>query len=215
MNNCICTNDIQNDKKKEEEKTLLLSKKSERTKHKKSTNLSDDYMRRQCKHLVLGNLLDFINSKIRFFYKNNIGKGICIKQLQNLNQKQKSESNVEFNKQFLNQKIGDIFSNISGRYTSFRPNHNHDLIQLLINHEDISIKNYFNTLFNLTYFQCLSHFRGSVHCEELNGMGLLKDELNKDDYDKDYISNLEYHIHEYENIVNNKKGRQSRKSKDY
>lgn len=215
MNNDIYTNNVQNKIFKKEEEKTFISQKSKRTKTKKPTNLSDDYMRRQCKRLVLDNLLDFINYKIRFFYNNNIGKGICIKQLQNLNQKQKSESNVEFNKQFLNQKIGDIFSNISGRYTSFRPNHNRDLIQLLKNHEDFTIKNYFNRLFNLTFTQCISHFRESAFYEELKGMRLLKDELNNDDYDQDYVDNLKYYINKYEHIINGKKGRQSKKTKDY
>ena len=40
---------------------------------------SDDNLRRKVKHIILKNLMDFINDKIYYFYQGNIGKGILIK----------------------------------------------------------------------------------------------------------------------------------------
>ena len=200
----------------EGESDKFLSKKTDRGNKTKTTKCSDDNIRRKCKHIVIDLLLEFINRQICFFYNNNIGKGICIKQLQNLSQKQKSESNIEFNKQMLNKSIGEIFSEISGRYTNFSPKHNYNLIQSLLNDADVNIRNYFNKLFRLTFLQCFKHFRGTEYHEELNGMRLLKEELNSYSIeDEDYLGTLKHYFLHYEEIINNKKSRKSKKSKTH
>ena len=178
------------------------------------TKFSDDNLRRKCKHILLDNLLYLINYKIRILYNNNIGKGILKKELKKLNQKQKSDSNIKFNKEFLNKSIGEIFSDkISSRITNCPPEHNKILIQSLLNEKDINIKNYFNNLFSLTFFQCLEHFRGTHYYPELKEMNTLKNELQK--YSNiDYASNLDYYFHNYEIIINKKKSRKSRKQKE-
>jgi hypothetical protein len=211
------TNKTENEKLKSEktEKEKFLSQKTQRTKPKKKNKCSDENIRRNCKHMVIESLLEFINKKIRIYYNNNIGKGICTKQLQDLNQKQKSEPNIEFNKQFLKKKIGEIFSEMSGRYTNYSQKHNYNLIQSLLNDKDININTYFNKLFNLTFMQCFAHFRGTEYHEELNGMRLLSEELESyTDEDDEYIGNLKYYFSKYEEIINNKKSRKSKKSKE-
>ena len=215
---CAIQNEIQNENNinqqyidNSEMEQTLLSKKKERTKKKHSTKYDDDYMRRRCKHIVLDNLNEFINKQIRIAFNNNIGKGICIKQLQNLNQKQKSEPNIEFNKRFLNKTIKEIFSEkISGRFTNFPPNHNFNLINQLLKDDNPNIKAYFSNLFSLTFIQCLGHFRGTEFHNELIGMKVLKDECELID-DEDYVKNLEYYFNNYEMIINNKKSRKSKK----
>jgi hypothetical protein len=216
-NEIILTNKTENEKliseKTENEK--FLSQKTQRTKPKKKNKCSDENIRRNCKHMVIESLLEFINKKIRIYYNNNIGKGICTKQLQDLNQKQKSEPNIEFNKQFLKKNIGEIFSEMSGRYTNYSQKHNYNLIQSLLNDKDININTYFNKLFNLTFMQCFAHFRGTEYHEELNGMRLLSEELESyTDEDDEYIGNLKYYFSKYEEIINNKKSRKSKKSKE-
>ena len=200
----------------EEENDKFLSKKTDRSTKTKTTKCSDDNIRRKCKHIVIDNLLEFINRQICIFYNNNIGKGICIKQLQNLSQKQKSESNIEFNKQMLNKSIGEIFSEISGRYTNFSPKHNYNLIQSLLNDADVNIRNYFNKLFRLTFLQCFKHFRETEYHAELNGMRLLSEELKSYSMeDEDYLGTLKHYFLHYEEIINNKKSRKSKKSKTH
>ena len=216
-NEILLTNKTENEKliseKTENEK--FLSQKTQRTKPKKKNKCSDENIRRNCKHMVIESLLEFINKKIRIYYNNNIGKGICTKQLQDLNQKQKSEPNIEFNKQFLKKNIGEIFSEMSGRYTNYSQKHNYNLIQSLLNDKDININTYFNKLFNLTFMQCFAHFRGTEYHEELNGMRLLSEELESyTDEDDEYIGNLKYYFSKYEEIINNKKSRKSKKSKE-
>ena len=106
----------------------------------------DSNMIRKCKHLVLKNTLKFINKKIWNIYNGIIGKGLLKKELQTINQYQKHNANINYNKEFLNKTLGQIFSeNISSRYTNIPLNHNKMIINSLINEKD---KNSVNFLIN-------------------------------------------------------------------
>ena len=155
---------------------------------------SDDNLRRKCKHLVLQNVMKFINDKIEEIYGDK-GYGMTMKKLLIINQKQISNATIKFNKIFLNRKLSEIFSvNISTRYTNFRQDHNKNLILKLINDKDEIKSNYFKILFNLTFVECLRHFNESVNIPILNGMTILS-KLNLDDKsDKNYseVLNLSF-----------------------
>ena len=174
---------------------------------------SDDNLRRMCKHLVLKYIQDFINNKIKEKYNNNIGRGIFILKLLTLNQKQKSNSSVQFNKEFLNKTLGDILSdNISTKYTNYSQNHNKQVINHLKNEKNEEISDYFNKLFNLTFLDCLKYFRGSDN-KNSELQGLTKFDLVKNKYkeDKDYFKTLNYYMMNFELIINNKKARKRKK----
>ena len=176
--------------------------------------LSDDNTRRRTKHLVLESTMNFTNGKIRESYNNKIGKGICLKQLIALNQKQKSSPNIDFNKEFLYKTIGEIMSDkISSKFTNFLPDHNKKLIQRLLNDEDVNKRTYFTKLFNLTFLQCLEHYRGTKTIPELKGMKVFADDIKDGKIEENYIDNLEYYLNDYESIIQNKKSRKSKKMK--
>ena len=61
---------------------------------------SDDILRRKVKHLVLKNLMKFINEKIYFMYKRDIGHNIDIMQLLTINGNQNSNATIKFNQNF-------------------------------------------------------------------------------------------------------------------
>ena len=85
--------------------------KKKREKNKIGHNkYSDDNLRMKCKYLVLKHLRNFLNDKIRVIYNGNIGKGLFEKQLKIINQSQTRNGTVNFNKNFLNAKIKNIFS---------------------------------------------------------------------------------------------------------
>ena len=178
---------------------------------------SDDNIRKKIKHLVLKSLLEFINNKIKIMYKGNIGNGIFKKELQTINAFQKSNSNVNFDKDFLKKNIGEIFSEkITARFTNFPLNNNKIIIEKLKNEKDENLKIYFNKLFNINFLQCLKHFRGDSHIIELEGLKcfsqIKNDILNKYTKDgEDYIGNLEYYLKNYEEIINHKKARKRKK----
>ena len=62
----------------------------------------DDNVRRKIKHLFIKNLLKFINKKIKEKYQSFVGKGVFIKQLLIINQKQIGDATVLFNRELLN-----------------------------------------------------------------------------------------------------------------
>ena len=87
--------------------------------------IANDNMIRKCKHLVINNCIEFLNFQIKKIYHNNIGEGILIKKILDINQVQKSDNKLETTKLFLNKKLSEIFSvDISSKYTSFLPAHN-------------------------------------------------------------------------------------------
>ena len=185
----------------------------------KHDKYADDIIRRKCKHLLFKNLFDFLNNRIKFVYKGKLGNSIFKKQLKIINQYQIANPNIEFNQNLLTKKIGDIFSeDISGKYTNLPLNHNKNLIYKLMNEKDENKKIYFQKLFNLTFIQCLKHFRGEETIELLDGLTLFKDLKNKivNQYKEDgveYYEVLEYYINNFEEIINNKRPRKLRNKK--
>lgn len=178
----------------------------------KHNRFSDDNLRKKCKHLVLDSVFNFINDKINEKYNGNIGCGRYIKKLLILNQKQKSDASIQFNKEFLNKSLGDIFSEkITTRYTTYHPCHNIYLIKILTSDKDEAKKNYFQKLFSITFVDCLKHFRGSIKIKELeglNGFNSIKSKYKDDSY---YLECLEYYIMHYEEIMRNKRTRKANK----
>ena len=215
-------NNLDEISKKEEEKNdsinnFISKKKKNLTqfKNKKIFQLTDENLRKFCKHSLLNSLLNFINDKIFELFNYNKDTIFNIKQLKKLNYKTSSETKVKYNIEFLDETIGKIFSDkISQRITKFPPFHNKHVINNLLNEEDEGKRNYFKRLFNLTFFQCLEHFRGTDFYEELNGMNLLNDITRNylDEYD--FASNLEYYFLNYEKIIRNKKPRNKGKRKN-
>ena len=169
---------------------------------------SEDNIIRKIKHLVLNGTMRLINKKIYDIYQGNIGNGIFKKELLFINQKQKADATVQFNQEFLDKKLGDIFSeDISKRFTIYPLCHNRKIIEELRNDEDSEKRKFFNNLFNLTFLNCLEHFRGTNHYEELDclsGLDSIKEKFENED---DYLQTLLYYFMNYEDITNNKKKR--------
>ena len=199
---------INNSQRMEElKKDVSALKKNRKSVSKRHDKFSDDIVRRKVKHLVLKNLLNFINDKISKKYQSKISNGVFIKKLFTINQKQKTNTLIEFNREFLYKSICEIFSeNISTKCTNYHKSHNKNLIENLLNDdEDINRKKYFNNLFNLTFLDCLKHFRGSEEIKEL--IGLKTFDCIKTDYedDVDYLKTLHYQFMNFENIINKKR----------
>ena len=175
---------------------------------------SDDNVRRKCKHVILSSLMKFINEKISKFYNQKIGYGIYLKKLLTLNQEQKADATVQFNKLFLVKTLKEIFSeNITTRFTIYPLDHNKLLINDLLNEENEEIRNYFQRLFNLTFLQSLEHFRGTYYYKELEGLEGI-DYLNKKYKDqKEYLETLQFYINKYEEITISKRERKRRSKK--
>ena len=195
-------------------------KKSEKSKKKNCSNqvgihnkFCDDNLRIKCKHIILSSLMDFINKKIYELYDGNIGQGILKKKLYIINNKQKSNTIVQYNKDFLNKNLKDIFSEkITARCTNISPDFNKILIQSLLDEKDEAKKNYFNKLFNLTFRQCLNHFIEKERIYELIGLETINQALNKYNENLEYKQCLEYSLKNFEETILKKRSRKSRKN---
>ena len=157
--------------------------------------------------------MKFINEKIFKIYEGKIGNGVFRKELKTLNHNQKKDATVNFNQNFLFKTLGEIFSDsVSGRYTNIPPIHNKRLILNLINDKDEIKKKYFTNLFNITFLDCLKHFRGEIFINELAGLicfeNLKENIKNKCQEDgEDYVESLDYYLKNFEIIVYKKKPR--------
>ena len=171
---------------------------------------SDDNIIRKVKNVILQNTMTFINSKIKNIYEYKNNKFSKEKKLLKMKQNQPISSRVDYNKDFLEKTLGEIFSEgTSSKYTQYPLERNKKLIESLINDEDEKNGAIFNDIFNLTFLDCLSHFRGSKIIEELEGLNNLKDFLKnaKIIKDKEYCTILNYFVNNFEKIIMDKKSR--------
>ena len=221
-------NEEENEEEKEEEVKEIINQEEGKKKkcgRKKTRDgeegihdkYADDNLRRKVKHIVLKEILEFINKKIYEKYNGNIGKGLAMKKLHIINQKQKAISDIIYNKNFLHKKLGEIFSaDISSRFTSFLKCHNKIVIENLLNEDNVEIRQYFTNLFNLTFLDSLNHFTGKKIFEELLGLPNYKEVIPQYEPNpqSDYKTCLEFYIFYYELIINGKKARKPRKEKN-
>ena len=120
----------------------------------------------------------------------------------------------------LKKKLKDILSgNISGRFSNpnYSKEYNKILIQSFLKEEDEEKRNVFEKIFNLTFLDALKHFRASEANEipeELNGLKTLKDIHYSEDDDEDYKTYFEEMILHFENKINSKIERKSKKNKN-
>ena len=201
--------DINNNKdlKNNELKQNLLGRK----KKKKHSKYSTDNIIRKIKSYFLIYLLNFINKLIDNKYNGNIGQGVLEKQLLKIDNKKFSS---KYDKQLLNKTLEIIFSeNISGIYQRYNIDHNKVLIIKLLKEEDEGKRECFKKLFNLTFIECLKHFRGSEIIEELIGLDSLDNFLNLFEGDKDYQENVKYCINNFEEIIGKKRSQKEKKYK--
>ena len=209
---------VREPEKEQEQNEIKEKKRGRKTERTEVSNphnkFADDNLRKKSKHIILSEILTFLNSKLKEIYKDNIGNGILLKQLLTLNHKQKANIIVNDNKQFLQKTLQEIFSDdISKRYTNFPSDHNKNLINRLLEEDDEEKRKYFNTLFKLTFSEVLCHFQGKEIIKELVGLRTYKEALKNYETEKDYYENLKYHLTNFEEIINSKKSRRSRKQK--
>ena len=213
-------NQTQNRKEKKDfsNKKKFISKKRKRSDSENSHDkYSYDNILKKCKFIVLKNVRNFINNKIKELFNYNIGNGIYKKHLFTINKKQTSNANIDFNKSFMKKKLVDIFSeNLTTKIKKFKSNKNGDVIKNLMNEKDENKREYFNKLFNLNFIDCLNHFINKESIKELNGLKLFDEmindikmikDFNLEENDEEYFNQLKYYFVKYEEELNKRKGR--------
>ena len=183
----------------------------------KHSKFADDNIIRKIKNSLIKSLNKLINQKILSIYSKDKSKSLRGKQLRKLKQNQVEWSKAEYNKLFLNKNLQSIFSeDISNKYKIKNPKHNKELIEELLNENDEQKRSIFQGIFNLTFIDCLKHFRGSIFLEELSGMKTFKDYLNKSDFgdnSTEYKEILTIYTNNFEKIVMEKTSRKKKNEK--
>ena len=197
-----------------ENKELLNKKRKANNKNEHQSQFASDNIIKKIRIMILNAIIKFINEKLKIFFNNDIGKGICIKQLLPINRTILSHSSVEYDKEFLNKKLKEILSSISNKFTNVMDNKNKELIKYLINLEDKG--NYFKELFELSFLDCLEHICGRKNSELLNGLPNIDNILIKNDkiINEDQLNIYRNIINNYELIIERKKKRNKKKSKN-
>ena len=224
MNNTHIKNKIFNITKKQKKvKKKVISKSNKKIniskRKKRKINISNNKIFIPDKYIkkirikLLNSIVDFINKKIKIFF-NNIGRSICIKQLLSINKSILYKSSVENDKEFLNKKLKEIFSQINNKYTNYLSNKNEETIEYLINLEDKG--KYFQELFDLSFLDCLKHIRGTKNIELLNDLSKLDNILiqNEKNINEKEINIYKDIINNYESIIDIKKTRNKKKAKN-
>ncbi len=124
------------------------------------------------------------------------------------------QTNVTENLALLDMQLREIFSNkVSEKAKNFSKqfqlDYNKNFIEKIKYDEN---KQRTNDILDMTFFQCLEHFRGSQRYEALDGLEIeyrkVVEEMN---YDIEYKNNFIEHLNNYEVLFRNKKPRKSKK----
>ena len=127
-----------------------------------------------------------------------------------IEQKTIINTNIKDNLELLNTTLKKIFSRDVGKkvakYSIHGENYNKNLIKKI----EENNKKYKNTndILNMTFFQCLEHFRKSEYYEELSGLELEYDNIineMKKTEEEDYVGSFEAYLITYEEIYKNKR----------
>ena len=174
--------------------------------NEENLKITNDNMIRKCKHLVITYCMEFLNYQIKKIYHDDIGEGISIKKILDINNEQKIDNKLESTKVFLNKTLFEIFSvNISPKYSSFLPGHNRSLIEKLLNEKDEDKREKFKKIFNLTFADCIQLFLGKNDKNyELDGFPVfdeIRGELNENDK---YLEKIKNYLLNFESIINSK-----------
>ena len=177
-----------------------------------STNGNNNNLKK-VRLMILNSIIRFINKKIKKVFNNNIGKGIVEKQFVNISKDELTHSSVEFDKNYLKKNLKEIFSgHISGKYTNYLKNKNEELLHELINLEDNG--DYFNSLFELTFLDCIEHINGIKNISLLDDYESVDEIIlnESDDADLDDVRNYKETIKHYKEYIENKNSRRPRKN---
>ena len=196
INNNIYINN--NDDNNNDEKKMIGKK-------RKKKLLTGDNLIKNIRTTLLNYIFEFINKKIRILLNNEIGRANCVKQFIKITKKELYHSKVEYDKNFLNKKLKDILSfKISGKYSNYLDDHNINLVHYLISDEKNG--NYFQSLFDLSFLNCLEFINGKKNYDLLEGLAKVDEIIEKeykdlDEYEKKYYKGF---IKDYDNIIKEK-----------
>ena len=172
------------------EKKINDSTSKKKIKRKPHTKYHNDNLMRKVKSILSKELRDYINKQILIKVSKGSMKEIKIKKILVNKRDQNYNTTKKYNRTLLNKTLGDILSYDVTRRNKVSSDHNKKLINILLNIEDTKIKEFFYNLFNLTYKDCLEHFRGTKNNEYLEGMKAFNEIKKKLENDEEYLKRI-------------------------
>ena len=205
-----------NSNNSQDNKLLGRKRKGEDNSNSSHTRFSDDNSRRKVKRIIITELQEFINLRIEYIYGDDVGEGMLKKKLMKLCQDQISDASIQFNLEFLNKTLREIFSeNVTGRITNYSSDRNKEIIDELINDKDEVKRKYFEGLFSLTFLDCLKYFRdeSDFDIEYLRGFKKfyqMKEQFEEEN-GKQYTEHISEYLNKYDKILYKKRPRKCQK----
>lgn len=206
---------FQNEEKPKKKIKFLSSKKNLGRKRKNSkekgkhTKYDGDNIIRKIKSSMIRLLINFINQLILSLYGGKIGYGPQQKTIFTI--KPKQIINSKNDKEFINRSLKEILSEqITERISNFQPDHNKNIIELLLNEEDDLKREKFENFFNLKFIDCVMHYCGKNEQKILLGLETLQNTCNimkTNKVDEDYIKLYTHYVFNFEDTINRKKNR--------
>ena len=165
------------------------------------TKYSDDNILRKIKVKFLQKLIKYINGKINPKY---IG---IVKLLKPLKGEISQDNTINFNRQLMDSKLKDIFSNneINGKFKLCEKDYNKNVIDEIYKNNIQEIIN----IFELTFLEAFNIFRGTNENEftDFEKLNTVLEELKLKENDNEYVNKFKEVVMGFENYYLQKKAR--------
>ena len=212
--------EIELEQQQEKETPKLLGKKQERT----HTKYSFDNLVRKIKSKLFASILIILNKSLKDKKEKASAKEnqkqkkseVMYNCFLKLDQKIILQTNVKENLELFNKQLREIFSeDVSSKVQNFSKHglkHNKIFIEEIKNDES---RTKTNAILDMTFFECLEHFRGTKSYPALNGLEEEYEKVIEDlSIEEDYKDNFIEHLKNLENMFQNKKPRNKKKKED-
>ena len=210
-------------KPKTKETPKFLGQKRQSENHSK---FAFDNLVRKIKSKLFGSILIILNKSLE---SNNKEKTMTLNEPQRVKKGEVSyecflkpdqkiilQTNVRENLTLLDSKLRDIFSeNVSTKAKNFSKEYqlgyNKNFIEKIKNDEK---KKKTNDILDMTFFQCLEHFRGTNKYEALNGLEKEYEKVIEElSDDEEYLESFKYQLNHFEDLYKNKRARNRNSNK--
>ena len=168
-----------------------------------------DNIIRKIKNLVLNSTLIFLNKKLLEKYKDS-KLILCV-----MDHSKSSNSNILFNRVYLNKTLKEIFSdNVSTKCKTTIIKHNENIIQNLLNEEDDEKRKYFEKILNYKFIDVVKYLRGEKEVlDGLRGLEFYDVSWNKIQKDKNFSKYFLINMAYIEELLQIKNPRNRKKRK--
>ena len=210
-------------KEKTKETPQFLGKKRQAENHSK---FAFDNLVRKIKSKLFGSILIILNKSLESNEKEKemtpndpqkVKKGeVSYECFLKPDQKIILQTNVKENLALLDSKLRDIFSeNVSTKVKNFSKEYqlgyNKNFIERIKNDEK---KKKTNDILDMTFFQCMEHFRGTKKYEALAGLEKEYEKVIEElSEDEEYLKSFEWQLNNFEDLYRNKRARNRNSNK--